>query len=32
MNDFKIGDIVRAKKKKDGREMYACTKGLNCAN
>lgn len=25
MNDFKIGDIVRAKKKKDGREMYAYT-------
>lgn len=25
MNDFKVGDIVRAKKTEDGREIYAYT-------
>lgn len=25
MSDFKIGDIVRAKKKEDGKEIYVCT-------
>lgn len=25
MNDFKIGDIIRAKKQKNGREIYVYT-------